>query len=81
MFKKGLEEYKYENFEIIKILGKGTFGKVFLVRNKINQRLYAMKSIRKDVVVEHDSIESLSVEKLILLQVNHPFIVSMEFIF
>ena len=40
-----------------------------------------MKSIRKDVVIEQDSIESLKLEKLILLQVNHPFIISMEYVF
>jgi len=40
-----------------------------------------MKSIRKDIVIEHDSIENLHLEKLILLQVNHPFIISMEFVF
>lgn len=40
-----------------------------------------MKSIRKDVVLEHDSLESLKVEKLILLQVKHPFVISMEAVF
>jgi serum/glucocorticoid-regulated kinase 2 len=40
-----------------------------------------MKSIRKDIVVEHDSIENLHLEKTILNQVNHPFIISMEFVF
>ena len=40
-----------------------------------------MKSIRKDVVIEHDSLESLKVEKMILLQVSHPFIISMEHVF
>lgn len=40
-----------------------------------------MKCIRKDVVLEHDSLESLQVEKLILLQVKHPFIISMEHVF
>jgi hypothetical protein len=40
-----------------------------------------MKSIRKDIVVEHDSIESLHLEKVILLQVNHPFIISMEYVY
>ena len=60
------------------MLGKGTFGKVLLVQNVKNNRYYAMKCIRKDVVLEHDSLESLQVEKLILLQVKHPFIISME---
>ena len=49
------------------MLGKGTFGKVLLVQNVKNNRYYAMKCIRKDVVLEHDSLESLQVEKLILL--------------
>ena len=40
-----------------------------------------MKAIRKDVVLEHDSLESLKVEKLILLQVRHPFIISMDHVF
>lgn len=52
-----------------------------MVENQLNGKLYAMKSIRKDVVLEFDSIESLQVEKLILLQVNHPFIISMEYVF
>ena len=40
-----------------------------------------MKSIRKDVVIEYQSLESLQVEKLILLQVKHPFIISMDYVF
>ena len=40
-----------------------------------------MKSIRKDIVIDHDSLESLRLEKLILLQVDHPFIISMEYVF
>jgi hypothetical protein len=46
-----------------------------------NEKLYAMKSIRKDIVIDHDSIANLRLEKLILLQVNHPFIISMEYVF
>lgn len=40
-----------------------------------------MKCIRKDIVIEHESVESLEVEKLILLQVNHPFIIGMDYVF
>jgi serum/glucocorticoid-regulated kinase 2 len=63
------------------MIGKGTFGKVYLVTSLITGKFYAMKSIRKDVVIDHDSLESLAVEKLILLQVKHPFIINMEFVF
>jgi serine/threonine protein kinase len=75
------EKLMIEDFLVIKILGKGTFGKVYLVSNKNNGKLYAMKSIRKDAVIEHNTIEKVSIEKLILLQVNHPFIINMEYVF
>ena len=54
---------------------------MYLVQNKHTKQLYAMKSIRKDIVLEHDSLENLHLEKTILNQVNHPFIISMEFVF
>jgi serine/threonine protein kinase len=57
----------FEDFELIKCVGRGTFGKVFLVKCKRNETFYAMKVIRKDIVIQHDSIDSLEVEKLILL--------------
>lgn len=71
----------FEDFSMINIIGKGTFGKVFLVKNRINNKLYAMKSIRKDIVLEHDSLENLHLEKQILNSVNHPFIINMEYVF
>jgi serine/threonine protein kinase len=40
-----------------------------------------MKVIRKDVVIQHESIESLQLEKLILVQVNHPFIIGLNYVF
>ena len=40
-----------------------------------------MKVIRKDVVIQNESIDSLNLEKLILLQVNHPFIIGLDFVF
>lgn len=50
----GMQGYepKLEDFKIIKVLDKGSFGKVFLVENKLNGKLYAMKRIRKDVLIE-----------------------------
>lgn len=74
-------EVTWDDFELISIIGRGTFGKVYLVNNKQNDRHYAMKCIRKDVVIQHESVESLQVEKLILNQVNHPFIIGMDYVF
>jgi serine/threonine protein kinase len=51
----------------VSILGKGSFGKVYLVYLPNNQTYYAMKSIRKDIVLDNDSLENIKLEKLILL--------------
>ena len=39
-------------FEIKKLLGRGAFGKVMLVQHRLTNKLYAMKSIRKDIIIE-----------------------------
>ena len=70
-----------EDFKLIKIVGKGTFGKVFQCLHISTGKIYAMKSIRKDVVLENDSMQSLALEKEILYEIDHPFIVSMDYVF
>lgn len=71
----------FEDFELISIVGRGTFGKVYLVKKTLDRKLFAMKVIRKDIVIEHESIESLMLEKMILTQVNHPFIIGLNYVF
>jgi serine/threonine protein kinase len=51
-----------------------------VVHNKTNT-FYAMKSIRKDVVIDSEQLENLRLEKTIMLCVEHPFIISMEYVF
>lgn len=57
----------FKDFELLNIIGKGTFGKIYLVQSKSLKTLHAMKCIRKDIVIEHESIENLIVEKIIQL--------------
>jgi len=54
---------------------------VYLVRNTQTGLLYAVKSIRKDKVLEQEALENLKLERMILLQADHPFIVKMDFVF
>lgn len=70
-----------DDFNVKKVLGKGSFGKVLLVEKKDTGNLYAMKSIRKDILIQNDQIESTKLEKEILLKAKHPFLVKMEFVF
>lgn len=68
------------DFTILGIVGRGTFGKVYQVFHIKTKKVYAMKSIRKDCVLEHQSLDSLKREQEILFNVKHPFIVSMEYV-
>jgi serine/threonine protein kinase len=45
-----------EDFKIRKVIDKGSFGKVFLVVNKNNGKLYAMKRINKDILIDKKQI-------------------------
>lgn len=46
------EKIALEDFQIIKVIDKGSFGKVFLVVNRKNGQLHAMKRINKDVLID-----------------------------
>lgn len=69
IFSRDQTKARLQDFEFRKLIGKGTFGKVFLVQNKINQQLYAMKCIRKDVILENEQMENIQLEKDILYSI------------
>lgn len=54
------------DFEIKSVIGKGSFGKVFLVQKKGSGQIYAMKSLKKSTIIEYDQVESTRLEKNIL---------------
>lgn len=70
-----------ESFELVSVLGRGTYGKVQLVRLKETGHLYAMKSMSKQQLADSDQIQQTITEKNVLIEIQHPFLVSAHFTF
>ncbi|XP_051871819.1 RAC-alpha serine/threonine-protein kinase isoform X1 [Pristis pectinata] len=69
------------NFEYLKLLGKGTFGKVILVKEKATGRYYAMKILKKEVIVAKDEVAHTITENRVLQNSRHPFLTALKYSF
>lgn len=78
------EKLAVTDFDLLKVVGKGAFGKVMLVRKKHGSgsgQIYAMKVLKKSVVAAKGQIEHTKSERSILCEIRHPFIVRLRFAF
>ncbi|KAL8118272.1 serine/threonine-protein kinase AtPK2/AtPK19-like [Apium graveolens] len=75
------------DFEILRLVGKGSFGKVFQVRRKdrigedFGDGILAMKVMRKDTIIKNNHVDYMNAERNILTKVVHPFIVPLRYSF
>jgi len=69
------------DFEIISVIGRGSVGKILLVKNKKNGKYYAMKSMRKDQLLSEGTTNNILIEKNILTKNNCEFIISLDYFF
>lgn len=73
-----------EMFQILRLIGKGTFGQVYQVRKKDTKRIYAMKVLSKKVIVQKKEVAHTVGERNILVRTamsDSPFIVGLKFSF
>lgn len=70
-----------DDFDLLKVVGKGSFGKVMQVRKKDTQRIYALKTIRKAHIISRSEVAHTLAERSVLSQINNPFIVPLKFTF
>ena len=74
-------EVCYNDFEIIKVIGRGFVGKIILVKYKKDGKYYAMKMMRKDQIISQELENNILLEKNILIEAQCEFILSLSFFF
>lgn len=74
--KIGLKE-----FALLKVVGKGSFGKVMQVRKRDSGLVYAMKVLTKSNIIRRNQVEHTRTERNVLGRIDHPFIVGLNYAF
>ncbi|KAL3422026.1 hypothetical protein PVAG01_06182 [Phlyctema vagabunda] len=75
------DEVNLNHFRLLRVVGKGAFGKVRIVERKDTGLTFALKYIRKDEVVRSESVRNIIRERRMLENLNHPFICNLRYSF
>ncbi|KAL2271695.1 hypothetical protein VTJ83DRAFT_1066 [Remersonia thermophila] len=70
-------KYSLADFQILRTLGTGSFGRVHLVQSQHNHRFYAIKVLKKAQVVKMKQVEHTNDERRMLGEVKHPFLITL----
>lgn len=73
---------KPSDFVFLKVIGKGSFGKVLLAKHKVEDKFYAIKVLHKAAIRKRNEARHIMAERNVLLQnVKHPFLVGLHYSF
>jgi len=79
---KEIKTLRPDHFDFLKTIGKGSFGRVYLVRYKTDGQIYAMKILGKTKILKRNEIKHVMAERNVLKSnINHPFLVSLHYSF
>ncbi|XP_028323487.1 serine/threonine-protein kinase 32C isoform X3 [Gouania willdenowi] len=71
----------FDHFQILRAIGKGSFGKVCIVQKKDTEKMYAMKYMNKQQCIERDEVRNVFRELEILQEIEHVFLVNLWYSF
>nr|CDS33323.1 protein kinase c iota type [Hymenolepis microstoma] len=73
------EHIGLENFNLLRVIGRGSYAKVFQVEYKPTSKIYAMKVIKKEIITDEEDIDWVQTEKHVFeIASNHPFLVGLH---
>jgi hypothetical protein len=72
---------KVNDFDLIKVIGRGSYGKVLKVKHKGTGQVYAMKVLNKKVILDKNELEHTKNERSILVKLRSPFLVTLHYAF
>ncbi|XP_046874973.1 STKc_SGK domain-containing protein isoform X1 [Hypomesus transpacificus] len=78
------EEYQVKpcDFDYLKIIGKGSFGKVLLARHRESTKYYAVKVLQKKIILKKKEQKHIMAERSVLMKnIKHPFLVGLHYSF
>lgn len=68
-------------FKLLRVVGRGAFGKVRIVERRDSKKLYALKYISKEECVRMDALRNVLRERLMLEELDHPLVCNLRFAF
>ena len=75
------QKIKASDFKIIKIIGKGAFGEVRIVRNKTNGHVFAMKTMLKKMMIAKNQLGHIVAERDLMSDADNPWLVKLFYAF
>lgn len=75
-YKSSTQSMTIKKFSLIKVLGRGSFGKVLLAEHKDTKKIFAIKVLKKGQIIEDDDVECTMTERRVL-ELSHPFLTTL----
>lgn len=75
------DQVTIDSFKLLKVIGRGSFGKVYLVQKRSTGEYFAMKTLKKDMILRRQQKQNTQAERLILEKISNPFIVKLHYAF